>query len=279
MAAAPGSISARRGKPWPDPSLLPEDRVFFTQEQVEDLAAGLEQMRRDYAGFRLRLVRAPLRTAAAREQADHGLGRRLSMLAHCIEQTYALLPPALEHIPTRDATQSATAHIQAFVMNAFGCCENMAWIWLHERQPEARGGRAWPRTRVGLLPGQDEFRSTFPARFQAYLASRDPWFVHLKDFRDALAHQIPLYIPPWSVDPEDVDAYNALKARAEAARLGGADEEAMRLDEEAMAMARFVPVMQHRLDRGPPVIFHPQMLADFSTIIEMGSLLLDQLDD
>ncbi len=75
------------------------------------------------------------------------------------------------------------------------------------------------------------------------------------------------------------DAYNAIKARAEAARLRGSQDEAMRLDEEAMAMARFVPVMQHRLDRGPPVIFHPQMLADFSTIIEMGTLLLDQLDD
>ena len=90
---------------------------------------------------------------------------------------------------------------------------------LYERQPEAPDGHAWGRTRVGLLTGQNEFCSTFPANFQSYLRSRDSCFVHLKDFRDALAHQIPIFIPPWSVDPEEAEAYTVLKARTESARL------------------------------------------------------------
>lgn len=52
--------------------------MFFTHEQIEDLARGVQQMRRDYAGFRQRLVRMPLQTAGGREQADHGFGRRLT---------------------------------------------------------------------------------------------------------------------------------------------------------------------------------------------------------
>lgn len=137
--------------------------MFFDQDQIADLNAGLREMRDAFAAFRLRLVQTPLRAAGAREHADHGFGRRLAMTAHCIEQVYVLLPPDQPGLPTRLDTLSATAHIQAFVMNIFGCCENVAWIWVNERQPLMPNGQPWRPVRVGLLPTQTELRATLPA--------------------------------------------------------------------------------------------------------------------
>lgn len=40
-----------------------------------------------------------------------------------------------------------------------------------------------------------------PAELQAYLAEHDAWFEYLEDYRHALAHRIPLYIPPRQLGP------------------------------------------------------------------------------
>jgi hypothetical protein len=44
-----------------------------------------------------------------------------------------LLAPDLEAIPEKTTVMDATASIQTFVMNAFGCLENLAWIWVLEK--------------------------------------------------------------------------------------------------------------------------------------------------
>jgi hypothetical protein len=48
------------------------------------------------------------------------------MLTRCVERVFEVLPPEQVEIPERGATYEATTHIQAFVMNAFGSCENLA---------------------------------------------------------------------------------------------------------------------------------------------------------
>lgn len=249
----------------------------FTPEQIADLAEGLAEFRRDAPRLRDRFVLEPLQSPRAREHADHGLGRRLAMLSHCVEAVFRVLPPDRDDIPQRDEVLAATASIQSFLMNAFGCCENVAWIWVNEKQPMQPNGRPWRRNQVGILAGQADLRATFSAPFRAYLESRDDWFGHLKDFRDALAHRIPLYIPPFAVDPADADRYQDLEVRAQAALAAGDLVTHEQLSRASRALARFSPVMVHALGETPPVVFHYQLLADASTIIEIGENVLDEL--
>lgn len=111
----------------------------------------------------------------------------------------------------------------------------------------------------------------------AISASRPIGFGHLKDFRDALAHRIPLYIPPFAVDPAVADRYQDLEVRAQAALAAGDLVTHEQLSRASRALARFSPVMVHALGETPPVVFHYQLLADASTIIEIGENVLDEL--
>jgi hypothetical protein len=124
----------------------------------------------------------------------------------------------LDAIPSRDMVVDATIAIQAFVLNAFGCLDNLAWIWVEEKPVTDKNGDQLNPTRVGLGKKSTEVRASFSPAFVAYLDKRQSWVDdHLKGFRDALAHSIPLYIPPFIVDPKHIDEYNRLETESGAA--------------------------------------------------------------
>lgn len=253
--------------------------MYFTEAEVADLYEGLAEAEENYRELRQRFVRRAFQTDGAREHADQGFGRRLGNLFRGVERVFEILPPERDDIPKRNETIDATLTIQAFVMNAFGCCENLAWIWVLEKDLRQPNGRALPQGWVGLGPSYETVRGSFSQAFCDYLETRRRWFDHLKGFRDALAHRIPLYIPPFTVTPEDGNQWAALGAQADAALIRGDLALEERLRSQRMALARFQPIMTHSLSAGAPVaIFHAQLLADFSTIHELGGEFLSELD-
>jgi hypothetical protein len=52
-----------------------------------------------------------------------------------------------------------------------------------------------------------------------YLTAHDGWFDDLIDFRDALAHRMSLYIPPFIVAVKNETAHKALEERKLARRI------------------------------------------------------------
>ena len=252
--------------------------MYFSPEQIEDLRVGLDEIRPKFLALQERIVLRHFKTDAAREHADQGLARRLGTLARCIEKTFELLPPDLAEIPERPVTLDAAINIQAFVMSAFGCCENIAWIWVHERDVRLPSGQPLPAARVGLGASYPLVRAALTPQFRDYLDSRADWFAQLKDFRDALAHRIPLYIPPYTVDPADAGQYQALEGAANRALRAQDFPGYERLEAEKMALARFQPIMAHSLIGGAGVVvFHYQLLADFGTIEELAGVLFNEL--
>ena len=170
-------------------------------------------------------------------------------------------------------------NIQAFVMSAFGCCENIAWIWVYERNVRLPNAKPVPPTRVGLGPNYPEIRDALTPGFRAYLDTRADWFALLKALRDALAHRIPLYIPRFTIDPAKADDYQAQSASAIAALRSHDFEGYERLSADQATLTRFQPIMAHSLSGGGDiVVFHAQLLADFATIEEMVGVLMDELD-
>jgi hypothetical protein len=252
--------------------------MYFTPDQIADLRVGLAAIQPKLSALRERLVLYPFQTPGAREHADHGLTRRLGTLARCIERTFELLPPDLDEIPEREQTLDAAINIQAFVVTAFGCCENIAWIWVHERGVLRPNGQPLTASHVGLGPNYPLVRNALTPRFVAYLDQRADWFEQLKDYRDALAHRIPLYIPPFTLNPNDANRYQALELDATRALRAHDFEGYERLTAERDALTRFQPIMTHSLvAQGHIVVFHYQLLADFGTIEEMVGVLFNEL--
>jgi hypothetical protein len=127
--------------------------------------------------------------------------------------------------------------------------------------------------------GNKQVRSSFSNEFRAYLDSRQKWFDHLKGFRDALAHRIALYIPPYIVTPETVDEYNKLEEALDEAQQRADFEEYDRLKSKQKEFVLFRPWMTHsQYESAPAVVFHRQLLQDYVTIDEFGKKMLEELD-
>ena len=164
------------------------------------------------------------------------------------------------------------------MFNVFGGIDNLAWIWVCEKGHKRRDGTPILDIQVGLGPKSTSVRSTLSQDFQEYLRGLDAWFEHLSELRHALAHRIRLYIPPYVIASNDKPAYRELEAKMNEAIKQHKFEEYDRLSTEQMKLGRFRPWVQHSFEEGAkPVVFHPQMLADFNTIDELGHKMLEEL--
>jgi len=102
---------------------------------------------------------------------------------------------------------------------------------------------------------------------------------YIIEYRDALAHRIPLYVPPGGVLPANVDAYNELsKQMTEALYVKQDGFEYDRLVAQQQKLLVFQPVITHSVrETTGHFRFHVQMLTDFRTIEEIGHKMLHEL--
>lgn len=111
------------------------------------------------------------------------------------------------------------------------------------------------------------------------LESISDWFKYLEDYRHALAHRIPLYVPPFSIAPDNADRYSDLERSIFDLVLQRkkAEAEAKKLERDSLRF--FQPCIIHSWTTGVarPIDFHTQLLTDFKTIEMIAAKLLDVL--
>lgn len=250
---------------------------YFSAERIAELNAGHNEVRRQFRALQERFFLRTYTSQRGAEYAKHGFCRRLETLVRTIDQVYALLPPEQEEIPDRDAVVDATIAIQGFTMNAFGCLENIAWIWLYEKDVKNGDGSPLEPKEVGL--GKEKLRKKLTPQFRNYLDKKKDWLANLIEFRDSLAHRIPLFIPPYIVPEANAEKYKEFdKAKwEEPARSNSEAYE--KLMAEQLKLCQFMPGMTHSIFEGAPTVeFHSQLLNDYVTIDEYGHTLLDELE-
>jgi hypothetical protein len=222
----------------------------------------------------LRYVAHQFTDPKAKEYAHHGFARRIQTLARCIRNVFKIVPPGAVQLPSRTRLLDAQINIQAALGNIYGCVDNLAWVCVHERGL----AHSIDRQQVGLRKHNKKVRETLSAEFCDYLDSLEGWFGYLVDYRDALAHRIPIYIPPGGVRPKDHDRAIELEARKTAALNARNSNEYERLDAEQTTLLVFQPLMCHSFTEMPaPYAFHPQLIADFLTVEALGEKMLVEL--
>lgn len=101
----------------------------------------------------------------------------------------------------------------------------------------------------------------------------------MDNYRHALAHRIPLYIPPYTLHPDREAEYKGLED-AKWQALVSCDivkHEQLKASQEKMHVFR--PWMLHSFqEQAKPIPFHMQLLINFNTIDELGQKLLQALD-
>jgi hypothetical protein len=213
----------------------------------------------------------------AQEFARQGFPRRLKVTHRCIVNVFVGIPPERLELPSRDELTDATINIQSFVFNVFGAIDNLAWIWMAETGQKRADGTPIPNVYVGLGPDNIAVRATLSKELQDYLKTLDAWFNRLADLRHALAHRIPLYIPPYVIEAKDEVTYRDFEKKMVEAAKRHDFKEYDRLSAEQLRLGRFRPWVQHSFEENAkPVVFHAQMLADFNTVDELAHKMLGE---
>lgn len=248
---------------------------YISPDQIAKIMELFGQIEPKYNQLLFRFAHRRYGNGRAAEYAQHGYSRRLGTLKRCIENVFTLIAPDMSDVPERNVLHDAQINIQAFYANVYGSIDNLAWLWVFERDLE----RTISRNRVGFRAKNVELRRTLSDEFRGYLESLDPWLEYLIEYRDALAHRIPLYIPPGNVLKKNKDEFNRLERQmTEALYVREDGFEYERLKAEQQKLLVFQPFIAHSVNEatGMPV-FHAQMLTDFVTVEEIGYKMLDEL--
>ena len=253
--------------------------MIFSQEDLEKLQEGYLAVSAKYQRLMLAYVTRNYENPQAQEYARQGFSRRLKTLVRCIDKVFEILPPDRIDLPTNEELSDAAISIQAFAVNVFGSTDNLAWIWVREKGLTQDDGSPIPNSWVGLRQKNTLVRGSFSPEFQEYLEGLNGWFGLLESFRHALAHRIPLYIPPYVIPRDKLAAYHEFADRMTEANNRWDFAEHDRLSAEQEALAAFMPYMTHSFEEDAKyVAFHAQLLADFNTIEELGHKILEELD-
>jgi hypothetical protein len=191
---------------------------------------------------------------------------------------YRICPPERDDKLSADELSDLTINLQGFVFNTFGCLENLAWIWVKEKDIRNNQGEPLPKNQIGFGAKYELVRESFSGDFQNYLKGLSEWFLQMENFRHALAHRIPLYVPPYVLNKSEAAKEQEIeRSRREALRRHDFDEYE-RLTIELEDIGKFVPWMTHSFsERSRQVVFHAQMIADWNTIVEISEKFLVEL--
>lgn len=250
----------------------------YTPDQIDQLFADRLEWTDRCRDLTATTITRPYSSERAREFGLHGLSRRLNMLDHCIDRVFECIRPD-EAYPPRVSLMDSTAFMQTFVINVYGAIDNLAHIWCAECDVRDKHKRPLAPKRIGLRPENEIVWNSLPADLQDYLAEHQQWFSYLENYRHALAHRIPLYIPPRQLGTADQHNFAAIEAQRSKAAAQG---DWIRFDELGGMQDRlgsFEPHIMHSYGEGAqPVRFHAQLICDIATVVEIGERLFWQLD-
>jgi hypothetical protein len=199
-------------------------------------------------------------------------------MKHAIVALVDQLPPEFEDIPDEGTRKNAEIIIQTFVIHLFGCGDNLARVWVEEAGITTKDGSPLPTKWIGLGSKYTTVRNALPAQLQQLLIARHDWFAYMESLRHALAHRVPLYIPPHAVEPENRERYLALDQGIQQAMLRSDLDTERALRDQQRKLMFFRPwVVQEEDPDNPLIRLHPQMLADFNTVHELGMAFLAAL--
>ncbi len=216
----------------------------------------------------------------AQEFVNHGFCRRLELMTRCIVNVFELLPPECQQVPDSHVRQDVTVNLQAFIFNTHGCLDNLAHIWVLEKNVRKANGKKLPLIHVGFGKKNKTVRKSLPKKFLEYLSNIQVWQNNLENFRHALAHRIPVYIPPGILIGERVEKYREIEERINEAVRQRDSQATDQLRCEQNALLSFDPVATHSFgENAPIVLFHAQMLNDIETVQQAALLLLPEFNE
>ena len=251
----------------------------YSKENLDQLRNDYDRIYERYIDLSLAYLKKDFKAPKAREFAEHGFCRRVNLMAHCIRVVFEKIPPDTTHPLNLEEVLDATVYFQVFRFNVFGCLDNLAHIWVEEMNIKQDNEKKIPDPSVSFFARHkhnQNINKRLSEEFCLYLNSLNPWFQNLKNFRDAIAHRIPVYIPPYCTSDEETEEYLDIGLSANKEDFHKHGEPKSNLE----SASYFLPIATHSfMENSEQILFHPQMLSDYNIIDKIGRKLLRELDD
>lgn len=250
----------------------------YTPETLVELEIKYQGVSQELKGLTERLLTklAPkLSNERAQEYLNHGVCRRLRVIERCIQSIFLIFPPDRKNLLGRDELADVQINLHAFVINLYGVIDNFAWVFVFEHGLKDKIGR---RTSVGLF--HKDTQVFLPQPLVEYL-SEDvtiKWDeAYVKNYRDALAHRIPLYVPPYILSKKNGERWKELDAKIAACIKNHEFEELEVLKLERDSLGLVCDMFSHSFSEAESrsIYIHPQLLSDSATILQMGAVYVE----
>ncbi len=207
-----------------------------------------------------------LKTDKAKEYLSHGVMRRKGIMMRSIENVFTIFPIERIKLLSTDELRDVDINLHAFCVNIFGLLDNLAWVLIHEKRPAAKINKMG----VGLY--KEKTQEYLTEEFSRYLNSErmKKWYAeYLTNYRDALSHRIPLYVPPKTLTPEQASQVKQIENKiADCYKSCDLDMiEKLRKEQDSIGDICFL--VSHAFSESKSIILHPQLIADFNTIEEI----------
>ncbi|MGV7222430.1 MAG: hypothetical protein ACQ9MH_12975 [Nitrospinales bacterium] len=234
-----------------------------TKGEIENGLALLNNRHVDLI-YKINKLRPKIKNEKAEEYLFHGILRRLGTIKRCIENIYFIFPLDRKTLLEINEQQDIIINLHAFFMNIFGLLDNMAWVVVYEKN---KAGKI-KRTKIGLY--RNEIQKLLSSEFKNYINSEEISHWHnsyLKEYRDTLAHRIPLYVPPKFLEPEEQEEEKTLWRKWEDAGKRRNIDEEKKIENKIKEIGVPAPVYTHSLDEDKKLMkLHIQVITDFTTI-------------
>lgn len=155
-----------------------------------------------------------LETACRSEMASRhislGLRPRFLYIQECLIYIRGAHSPHDDSPKDRIANCHINIYLHYFYICIRGAIDNMAWVAQHIHNVVPDASESHKQRCVDLFNSDNKFRKSlkdFNLKYVEILAKFDPWLKEICDFRNPIAHQIPIYSPPSVVSNEDKEEY------------------------------------------------------------------------
>lgn len=215
-----------------------------------------------------------------REHLVHGAARRLGVMRRAIASIFELFPLDQSRPLKSEVLGDVQINLHAFVINLSGVFDNWAWAYVFRHGLLEKIGN---RSNVGLF--NSVTAQHLPGPMRDYLSSSAVigWQTnYLKNYRDALAHRIPLYIPPAEFTPEEGSRYNEIEAeKIKLIRdMNWPALDALYAEQANLGVPSFTFLHSFAEDQpSKPLCLHPQLITDGHGVVEFGRLFLEHWKD
>lgn len=241
---------------------------FLEQDDIDKIKSELVLINSRYPDLLIKLWKLynKLKTEKAKEYLTHGVMRRLGIMMRSIENVFSIFPIERDTLLSMNELRDVDINLHAFFVNIFGLSDNLAWVLIHEKQSAAK----IDKKRIGLYMNKTQEYLT--VEFRSYLNSdrMKKWYgEYLKNYRDALSHRIPLYVPPKALNPEQAAQVEQIENKIADCYKSLDLDTIDKLRKEQESIGDVCLLISHAFSESKPVVLHAQLIADFNTIEEI----------